>query len=204
MTSRSVRVLARVAAAAILAAAGVPSTAEKADRSKPLTLESDKPCTVDLVRQVSVCSGNVVISQGTMQIRAERVELRETTAGYRQALAIGSPGSPASYRQRRDGGDEHIEGSAERIEFDARADTLRFVGSAQVRRLRAGTPSEDIEGSLIVWDNTAELFTVQGGAPTAANPSGRVRAVLAPLAGSAPASAPPASLRPSGVLGERR
>jgi lipopolysaccharide export system protein LptA len=193
-------------AALALGGAG-PASADRNDRSKPLTLESDKPCTVDLVRQVSVCSGNVVIAQGTLQIRADRVELRETADGYRQAIAIGSASAPALYRQRRDGSEEHVEGSADRVEYDARADTLRFIGNAQVRRLRGAVPSEEIQGSLILWDNTAEQFTVQGGAPSPGNPTGRVRAVLAPREASAPtaaAAASSATLRPSGTLGERQ
>jgi lipopolysaccharide export system protein LptA len=181
--------------------------AERADRTKPLTMESDQPCTVDLVRQVSICTGNVVIAQGTLVIRADRVELREGADGYRNATAIGASGKPATYKQRRDGGEEQLEGSAERVEYDARADTLRFVGSAQVRRMRGSVPSEDIQGSVIVWDNAAELFSVQGGTATPSNPGGRVRAVLSPRAEAASAASAPAAsatLRPSTTLGERR
>ena len=193
--------------AALLAA--TPALAERADRTKPLTMEADRPCTVDLVRQLSVCNGNVVIAQGTLVIRADRVELRELADGYRTATAIGTPGKPAAYKQRRDGGEEELEGSAERLEYDARSDTLRFVGNAQVRRLRGSVAAEDIQGSVIVWDNAAELFSVQGGAATPSNPSGRVRAVLSPRpeaasGASAPAPAPSHSLQPSPSLGERR
>jgi lipopolysaccharide export system protein LptA len=207
--------LAGWALVAALSATGIafalPAAAEKADRTKPLTMESDQPCTVDLVRQVSVCSGNVVIAQGTLVIRADRVELRETPDGYRTATAIGTPSRPAQYRQRRDDGEEQLEGSADRVEYDARADTLRFVGNAQVKRMRGSVAAEDIQGAVIVWDNAAELFSVQGGAATPSNPGGRVRAVLspraadlasAPLAASEPAATPP--LRPSSTLGERR
>jgi lipopolysaccharide export system protein LptA len=184
-----------------------PAMAERADRTKPLTMEADRPCTVDLVRQVSVCSGNVVIAQGTLVIRADRVELRETADGYRTATALGTPGKPAAYKQRRDGGEEELEGRAERVEYDARADTLRFVGNAQVRRMRGSVPTEDIQGGVIVWDNAAELFSVQGGAATPSNPAGRVRAVLSPRAEPASAaSAPPSTspLQSSTSLGERR
>jgi lipopolysaccharide export system protein LptA len=185
----------------------LPAAAEKADRTKPLTMEADQPCTVDLVRQVSVCSGNVVIAQGTLVIRADRVELRETPEGYRTATALGSPGKRAAYKQRRDGGEEELEGSAERVEYDARSDTLRFVGNAQVRRMRGNVAAEDIQGSVIVWDNAAELFSVQGGAATPGNPGGRVRAVLSPRADLAPAASAPSpstALQPSTSLGERR
>ena len=211
MPSRRLRSPAPCTRAALWALALLASTtavqAERADRTKPLTMESDRPCTVDLVRQVSVCSGNVVIAQGTLVIRADRVELRETSDGYRTATALGSPDKPANYRQRRDGGEEELQGSAERVEYDARSDTLRFVGNAQVRRMRGSVPAEDIQGSVIVWDNAAELFSVQGGAATPSNPGGRVRAVLSPRAEPASAASAPATaatLKPSTTLGERK
>ena len=178
--------------------------AEKADRSKRMVVEADRPSSVDLQRQVVVFTGNAVISQGSMVLRAERIEMREMPDGYRAASAIGSRDKPASWRQRRDGVDETVEGSAERIEFDGRADTLRFVGNAAVRRLRGASVADEINGGVIVWDNVAELFKVEGGAASPANPSGRVRAVLSPrveAAASAPALTP---LAPSRTLEEKR
>lgn len=192
-------------AAAVLCAAA-PAGAEKSDRSKPMVVEADRPGTLDLQRQVVVFNGNVVISQGTMVLRADRVEMREMADGYRAATALGGAGQPATWRQRRDGVDETVEGAADRIEFDGRADTLRFVGNGAVRRLRGGTLADEITGGVIVWDNTSEVFKVEGGATSAANPTGRVRAVLSPRAepASAPAAPAAAPLAPSRALGERR
>ncbi len=184
-----------------------PAWAEKADRSKPWVVEADRDGVLDLQRQVLVYSGNVVITQGTMVLRAERVEMRETSDGYRAASALGSGSRPASWRQRRDGVDETVEGTAERIEFDGRADTLRFIGNGTVRRLRNGGVADEITGAQILWDNISEVFKVEGGNTTATNPTGRVRAVLSPRveqpasAASAPSTAP---LTPSRSLGERR
>lgn len=198
----------RCLGAAVLGAAlvGLPAQAEKADRSKPMVVEADRPGTVDLQRQVVVFNGNVSISQGSMVMRAERVEMREMPDGYRAATALGSPGKPATWRQRRDGVDEVVEGSAERIEFDGRADTLRFVGNGAVRRLRAGTVADEITGGSIVWDNTAELFKVEGGATSATNPSGRVRVILSPRADTPPPAPPatPPALLPSRALGDKK
>ena len=180
--------------------------AEKADRSKPMVVEADRDGSMDLQRQVLVYSGNVVISQGTMVLRAERVEMREMPDGYRAATATGAPGKPATWRQRRDGLDETVEGSADRIEFDGRADTLRLLGNSAVRRLRAGMVAEEVSGGTIVWDNLAEVFKVEGGAPTAVNPTGRVRSVLSPRAepaAAAPATPTPGALVPSRKLEER-
>ncbi|MCW5634262.1 MAG: lipopolysaccharide transport periplasmic protein LptA [Rubrivivax sp.] len=206
-----------VVAAAVGLAAIAPAHAERADRTKPMVVEADRPGTVDLQRQVVVFNGNVVISQGTMVLRADRVEMREMPDGFRAASAIGASGRQASWRQRRDGpGDEIVEGVADRIEFDGKADTLRFVGNGAVRRLRGGTVADEITGATIVWDNLAEVFRVEGGAPTAANPSGRVRVILSPraqasgadgVAGAASAGAqgaPAAPLAPARSLGGER
>ncbi len=177
--------------------------AERADRNQPLTLESDQPCTVNLLKQTSQCSGNVVVTQGSLQLHAQRLELRETPDGYQIATATGTEADPARCRQKRDGIDEYVDGSAERIVYDGKAGTLRFEGDAVVRRLAGSRTMDEIHGRLIVWDSLAEQFSVEGGAATAANPGGRVRAVIAPRAASAPPSAP-LPLQPSGTLGERR
>lgn len=175
----------------IAAAATGPLQAERADRTRPIVVEADRPGTLDLQRQVVTFNGNVQITQGTMVIRAERIEVREQPGGHRSAVATGVAGRPASFRQKRDGLDEFVEASADRIEYDSRTGTLVFSGNASVRRLRGGTVADEITGGLIRWDDSAELFSVEG-APDGA-PGGRVRAVLTPPpddAASAPASTP--------------
>ena len=192
MTPRSLR---RPLLLILLAAAPWAAVqAEKADRGKPLSIEADQPGTLDLIKQVVVFNGNVVIAQGTMSIRADRVEVRERADGHRTATALGSQGKPANFRQKREGVDETIEGSAERIEYDSRGDLVRFSGNAQVRRLRGATPADEVTGAVITYDNGNETFSVQG-APaaaaagaSAAGPS-RVRVVITPKP-DASASAP--------------
>jgi len=165
---------------ALLAVVG-PARAERNDRFQPIVVEADKPGTLDLQRQVVTFNGNVQIVQGTMIIRAERIEVRELPGGYRHAVAIGSPSRPASYRQKRDGVNEVVEASAQRIEYDGQRGTLHFSGNASVRRLRDGSVADEITGAEIDWDDQAELFSVQGAATAASGtPGGRVRAVLTP------------------------
>lgn len=194
---------------AVLAAlAGGPAFAEKADRFKPLNVEADQPGRIDLLNQHVVFNGNVVVTKGTMTIRAGRIEVRETPEGYHSAVAIGSAGKPATFRQKRDGVDEWIEGEAERLEYDGKTDTIRFVTNAAVRRLRGSTVADEIAGNVVSYDSIGEVFSVSGGAAaTPTNPGGRVRAVLTPREGSAAAAeaaaaaasqpAPPLKLAPS-------
>ena len=162
--------------------------AEKADRLQKMEVESDQPGKVDLQNQVVTFNGNVVVTKGTMQIKAARIEVRESADGYQSATAIGSPTQPATFRQKRDGIEEYIEGEAERLDYDSKADTIRFTNKAKVRRLRCSEVADQVSGAVIKYDNTAEVFTVEGGAAaaTASNPTGRVIAVLSPRAASTP------------------
>jgi lipopolysaccharide export system protein LptA len=171
--------------ALVLAAGAGAALAERADRLKPLQVESDQPGKIDLLNQFVVFNGNVVVTKGTMLIRAARIEVRETPEGYHSALAVGAAGRPATFRQKRDGVDETIEGEAERLEVDGKANVIKFIGNASVRRLRGAQVADEIAGQLVSYDSLNEVFNVSGGAPaTASNPGGRVRAVLTPREGS--------------------
>ncbi len=160
--------------------------AEQADRNKPIQVEADLPGKIDMLKQFVVFNGNVVVTQGTMTIRADRIELRETPEGYHTAMAYGTAAKPATFREKRDGADEYIEGQAERLEYDGKSNTVRFVGDASVRRLRGTTVADRISGQLITYNAVSEVFSVSGG--SASSPSGRVRVVIAPR-DAAPASA---------------
>ena len=175
-------------AATWLALVTSPVGAERADRLKPLSVEADQPGKIDLLNQFVVFNGNVVVTKGTMNIRAGRIEVRETPEGYHLAVAIGSAARPATFRQKRDGVDETIEGEAERLEYDGKSNTIKFVTNASVRRLRGVQVADEITGNLVSYDSTNEVFNVSGGGVTPNNPGGRVRAVLTPRDGSPAAS----------------
>jgi lipopolysaccharide export system protein LptA len=174
----------RPLAMALAAAIAGPAAAERADRLKPLQVEADQPGKIDLLNQFVVFNGNVVVTKGTMNIRAGRIEVRETPEGYHLAVATGSAGRPATFRQKRDGVDETIEGEAERLEYDGKANTIKFVTNASVRRLRGAEVADEITGNLVSYDSSNEVFNVSGGAASPNNPGGRVRAVLTPREGS--------------------
>ena len=183
-----------------------PAWAEKADRDQPMNAEADA-LRYDDARQTSVFTGNVVITKGTIRIRGAQVEVRQDAKGNQFGVVNGSP---AFFRQKRDGVDEFIEGTAQRIEYDSQADTVRFIGNAVLRRLTGTQINDETTGALIVYNNSTDVFTVDGGPSnrTAGNPTGRVRAMLTPVpkpgeaASLTPAS--PAVLKPTDKLGEGR
>jgi len=190
---------------------GGMASAERADRNKPMNVEADA-LRYDDLKQTSIFTGKVVMTKGTIVIRGARVDVRQDADGYQFGTVTAEPGKLAYYRQKREGLDEYIEGEADTIEYDGRADRVRFVRNAQMRRLRGATVADEVNGSLIVYDNGTDVFTVDGGTPATgqgqAAGGGRVRAILTPrAAASAPASAPgqPApALRQSTTIGGER
>ena len=206
MVPSALRSVLPLAAAMWLAAGAGVALAEKADRSQPIVVEADKRGTVDTQKQITVFTGNVVITQGTLLVRGDRVEIQESADKFRTAVAFGSAQRPAFFKQKREGTEETVEGTAERIDFDEKTDTLRLSGNPVVRRMLDAKMLDEVTGTLITWDNRSETLTVQGGAPTPANPSGRVRATFGPpppKAASAPAARnEPLTLKPSRTLGE--
>jgi lipopolysaccharide export system protein LptA len=186
-SSATVRALLCCSLAALVPAAG----AERADREKPLNLEADR-VTIDDAKQLAIFEGNVVLTQGTLQIRGDRMEVRQDKEGFKNGVTWGNP---ASFRQKREGFDEYIEGWAERLEYDGRAQTMQMFNRAQLTR-----GQDEVRGNFISYDGRTEFFQVIGGGAQAAapdNPGGRVRAVIQPKPKEPPPAAPPVSLKPS-------
>lgn len=187
-----------------------PAAAEKADREKPMNAEADS-LRYDDLKQTSVFTGNVVITKGTTIIRGDRVDVRQDAEGYQQATVVAAPGKLAYYRKKRDSVDEYIEGEAELIEYDSRADKVTFIRRAVLRRYNGAVLADETAGAKINYDNVTDVFTVEGGAEnrTTANPGGRIRAVLTPRAAASAAAAPSPpgpspTLRPSTTLGTEK
>ena len=168
--------------------------AEKADRLKPMVFTADKEGRIDSINQRTELFGNVIITKGSLMLKAEKVDVRETRDGYHQAYASGATGQPVNFRQARDTPGEAIEGHADQLEYDTRTETVRFIGNANVKRTRGATVADEVTGAVIVYDSRTEVFALEGGSASP-NPNGRVRMVLMPRAlPDAPASAPPATL----------
>ncbi len=178
--------------------------AELSDRSKPTQWEADSARHDDL-NQVTVLEGNVVITRGTFVLRAQRVEMRQDPEGFQFGIATGSANAPALFRQKRDGIEQFVEGDAQRIDYDGKADRVTLTGAAQMRRLEAGAVADEVAGQVIVYDSRAEKYSVTGGHETASptNPQGRVRGTIAPRAPAPDAAAPnnAAPLRPADAVG---
>lgn len=172
----------------MLSVAAFNASAEKADREKPINLEADA-VTVNDAKKTSIYTGNVILTQGTLIIRGDKLIVREDKDGFNHSTSFGNP---TTFKQKREGKNEYIEGSGQRIEYDARMDKVQLYTKAWVKR------GEDIvHGDYISYDANAEFAEVIGGgekAATEGTPKGRVRAVIQPKRKpEAPTATPPAT-----------
>ena len=157
---------------AMAAMSAFSARAEKADREKPTQVEANR-MTSDEARRISIFEGNVVLTKGTMQLRAERVVVRQDTDGFQYASASGNP---VQFRQKSDarGGAEGVwlEGEAQRVEIDEKNERVELHVNARVTR-----DQDEVRGSYILYDQRSEFFSVSSAKDA---PGSRVRAVIQP------------------------
>lgn len=188
----------RLALALLLPSLTLPALAEKADREKPITLEANR-ISVDDVKKVQVYEGNVVLTQGTLSIRTDRLIVTQDADGFQKGVAHGGQGGVARFRQKREGKDEFIEGEGERIEHDARTETTEFFVRAWVR-----SGLDEVKGNFISYDGANEKYLVTSGVSAdgkgpAKVEGGRVRAIIQPKGKNAAdsGSGDPLTLKPT-------
>jgi lipopolysaccharide export system protein LptA len=193
-----------------LAFASLPSlvAAEKTDREQPINF-SGNTGGYNYQTKNGALSGNVIITQGTLSIRADRIDFRQNADN---SLSATAHGNPVTFRQKRDGYDEYYEGYAQRIEYDGSKQLVELFDRALLKR-----GQDEIRSAYISYNAVTELFKAESRdaattTPAAGAADSRVRGVIQPRSDSAvpgkgkgPAVAPappnPAlPLKPAGEL----
>ncbi len=193
------------------------ASAEKADRDKPINFSGDTG-DANLQARGGALSGNVIITQGTLSLRADRIVFRQNADNSLSATAFGNP---VAIRQKRDGVDEYYEGYALRVEYDGSKDLVELFDNALLKRGR-----DEIRSNYVSYNVATELFKAEGranGTPDPTGPGARVRGMFQPRsdlalpgrdkdapkdakdapkgsAKAAPAPEPPVTLKPAGEL----
>lgn len=145
------KILKAAACAALIAAA--PAWALESDRSKPIEIEADQG-SLDQANQVTTFSGNVIIKQGTLNIRAGSV--RVSRDGKGQQL-ISASGSPVRFSQMLDGNKGTINGQANNVEYSSASGVVKLTGNAKVQR-----GGDRAEGASITYNTRTEVYNVSG------------------------------------------
>jgi lipopolysaccharide export system protein LptA len=154
---------------------GHPAHAEKADRDKPMQLEANR-VSIDDAKKIQILEGDVVITKGTMVLKADRVVVTEDQYGFQKGTAFGGKGGLARVRQKREGRDEYMEGEAERIEYNSNSEIAEFFHRAWVK-----SGEDQVKGDYIWYDAVSEKYLVTAGETRdPKGPPARVRAIIQP------------------------
>jgi lipopolysaccharide export system protein LptA len=157
------------------------SWAESNDRDQPMQIEADQ-VVMNETAQTSTFTGNVQIVQGTLQIHGDRLVVTQDKLGNKIGKVYGSV---ASFRQKREGLDEYVEGYGQRIEYDTLKQTLDLYGQARLKR-----DQDLIRGDHINYNSQSEIFVVNNDKPVNGAPPNRVKAVIQPHPKDRPAASP--------------
>ena len=165
---------------ACLLAVGASARAEKADREKEVVVGADLG-TLNDADKTLVYEGNVVITQGTMRLTANKVTVKEDAQGHKFYVAYGAP---VTFREKRDNVDEYVEGYALRAEFDDLNDILKLYEKARVK-----SSANEVTGNYIQYNMNTEVANVQGAPPgTEAPPNSRIKMTIVPAKKGPPAA----------------
>ena len=170
-------------------ALALPAQAERADRNQPVNIEANK-VTVDDRNKVHVFEGNVILTQGTLTIRGDKVVVTQDADGLQKGVATANSGGLARFRQKRESKPDFVDGEAERIEYDSKSEKAKLFIRAWVK-----SAGDEVRGQYIEYDGYTENYLVNNGAAPAAgaSPGGRVTATIQPKsATAAPAPSPAA------------
>jgi len=129
--------------------------AKKSDFTQPIFIDGDRTEYDETSGiQISVWTGNVVISQGTMEIKADRITV---TVRDKKLSRIQGTGSPIQFQQENEAG-ELVTGNANAIDYNAESNSLALSGSATLTQ-----PGQRLQSEQIVFDINKQKVSAEGG-----------------------------------------
>jgi lipopolysaccharide export system protein LptA len=123
------------------------------DREQPIQLEADR-AELDQKTGVSVYQGNVVITQGSMRLAADKATVFTDNGVFQRIEAMGQP---VTWRYKPADDKDELFGTSQRMEYDASKNTIIMTKSAKVIQ------NKDVfTGDRIDYDLTADLVKARG------------------------------------------
>ncbi len=103
-----------------------PIWALSSDKQKPIEVEADS-FNLDDAKKITAYSGNVIMTQGSMEIMADNVTIYGARGTTDKIIAIGKP---VKFKQQPDDNQGLIRGEAKRFEYLVSKNTLVLINKA--------------------------------------------------------------------------
>lgn len=129
------------------------ANAKKGDISQPIDVSADRS-EFDEQKGIQSLIGNVEITQGTMVIKASKIEIHLKNNRLNKIEGVGDP---IIFEQKNEA-DELVSGRADSISYDASSGTLILIGNATLSQ-----PRQQLKSQRIVFDSTKQKVSAEGG-----------------------------------------
>ncbi len=149
-THKAPIVLAIFLAASLLS---LSASAKKGDITQAIDVSADRS-EYDEQKGIQSLIGNVEIKQGTMVIKASKIEIYLKN---NRLSKIEGAGNPIIFEQMNEA-DELVSGRADSISYDASNGTLILMGNATLSQ-----PRQQLKSQRIVFDSTKQKVSAEGG-----------------------------------------
>jgi lipopolysaccharide export system protein LptA len=123
------------------------------DRDQPVLIQADE-VDMDLKSGQRLYRGNVSVTQGSIRILADQIEM--TFSNEQLALALAT-GQPAIFRQRPAGKSHDVVGKGQSIEMDEISNLVTLRGGASLKQQQ-----DTVYGETIVYDLRSGKLRVRG------------------------------------------
>ncbi|MFC0309550.1 lipopolysaccharide transport periplasmic protein LptA [Gallibacterium trehalosifermentans] len=140
------------------------------DSEQPINIESNNQ-SLDLSSNVVTFTDNVVITQGSVKIHADKVVItrpNDKEKAKNKKETIEAFGSPVKFQQQLDNG-KIVYGDANKVHYDLGKEFLTLIGNAKLKQA-----DSRINGDLITYDVKKQQLKANG------NGASRVKTVLIP------------------------
>ncbi len=148
----------------------VSSYALKGDEQQPIKIEADSG-TADMKQMMTVFNGNVVITQGSLVIHADKATAEQDANGYRSIILYGKP---VVFEQiDNDGG--KIEGQGNQFNYNTKSNLALLTGRSRVKK-----GNNIIIANVITYNTKTQVYSATATPSNGVNKktSGRITVIL--------------------------
>lgn len=127
--------------ASALFTASLPALAVTGDTDQPIHIDSDQQ-SLDMQGNVVTFTGNVVVTQGTIKINADKVVVTRP-GGEQGKEIIDGYGNPATFYQMQDSG-KPVKGHASQMHYELEKDFVVLTGNAYLEQVDSNITGDKI------------------------------------------------------------
>ena len=116
------------------------------DFSKPISVSSDDQ-EIDGINKTSIFIDNVVITQGSLEINANRIEANRAQGNGKEVIT--ATGKPATYKQRLENG-TWVAAQAQSIVYMVETKTITLKGAAKITQNQSRVCADTISYNMLL------------------------------------------------------